>query len=308
MARHFAYASHAQVLSDHPLFSWEAVVDHSKKALRFAREKWAVPLCVGSVEELLMHFHPEVAVIATPPKGRVETMKTLKGVRGVMVEKPLGVTLRESVECVEFCRLKNIAMQVNYWRRGDELFQELAATRLSSFLGRPVAAFGLYGNGLMNNGSHMIDFVRMLLGDVKSAGVLSPQRAFEEGPIPGDKNFAFSLEMEQGAQVVFQPIQFGSYREVGIDIWGGEGRLSILQESLGIYLYPRERNRAISGEWEIASDRPKVIPATCGRALYRLYDNLADALLNGTPLWSAGEQALNSEKTVYDLLKKAGRD
>lgn len=305
MARYFAYASHAQVLSDHPMFSWQAVVDPSEQALRLAREKWAVPLCVGSVDELPRHFRPDVAVIATPPKGRKELTSRLESVKAFLVEKPLGTSLTESAEFVEDCFNRKVHLQVNFWRRGDELFQKFASTGLRDYVGRPQAVFGLYGNGLMNNGSHMIDFVRMLLGEVRSFGVVSPHRAFEEGPLPGDINTAFQLEMEGGTQVFFQPISFEPYREVGLEVWGHNGRLSILQEGLGIYLYPRERNRAISDEWEIASDKPKTLVATCGSALYRLYGNLGDALSKGTPLWSSGPQALKAEEIVHALIEKA---
>lgn len=43
MARHFPYATHAQVLRDHPGFDWRAVVDPSVDALAAARDGWNVP-------------------------------------------------------------------------------------------------------------------------------------------------------------------------------------------------------------------------------------------------------------------------
>mgnify|MGYP001412936739 CR=1 FL=1 len=58
----------------------------------------------------------------------------------------------------------NLPVLVNYWRRADRLFQALAAGGLTEHVGSPQAVFGLYGNGLVNNGGHLIDFLRMLLG------------------------------------------------------------------------------------------------------------------------------------------------
>jgi predicted dehydrogenase len=302
MGKYFKYATHGQVLRDHPRFSWEAVVDPSREACALAKRQWCVAAAVGNLGELPDRLEVEVAVIATPPGQRLEIVERLKGLKAVMVEKPLGETYEESQAFLESCRRKGIAVQVNFWRRGDAQFQRLARSKLRDHIGRPLAAFGIYGNGLKNNGCHMIDFTRMLLGEVTGARVIAPELGFEEGPLPRDRNVSFALEMEEGFSVLFHAIPFGSYREIGLDIWGETGRLSLLQESLGISLFPRTKNRAITGEWEIASDRPRILKPTCGRALYRLYDNLAAHLLRGDPLWSPGEEALRTEKVVQDLM------
>ncbi|MFC1883615.1 Gfo/Idh/MocA family protein [Thermodesulfobacteriota bacterium] len=303
MAKFFQYASHSQVLAAHPLFSWEAVVDKSDKALKRAADEWRIPVIVKSVDELAKKFQPEVAVIATPPQQRIDIIKKLPTLRAVLVEKPLGLTLTEALEFIEECDRRGIIIQVNFWRRGDEVFRTFAEGELEKTIGRPLAAFGLYGNGLMNNGSHMVDLGRMLFGEISRAEVLSPQTSFTEGPIPGDKNITFLLCFETGLNVLFQAITFVYYRENSLDIWGKKGRLGFYQESLGIYKYPRTKNRAITGEWEIASDMPKKLDPTCGMALYHMYDNIVEALINGTSLWSSGEEALKTEKIVHQLLE-----
>jgi predicted dehydrogenase len=43
MARHYPYATHAQVLAAHPGFSWDAVVDTDGEALAAARAEWKIP-------------------------------------------------------------------------------------------------------------------------------------------------------------------------------------------------------------------------------------------------------------------------
>jgi predicted dehydrogenase len=302
MAKYFPYATHAQVLADHPLFSWQAVVDPSDMALKAARDKWNIPLTVKSVDALLKKLKPDVAVIATPPGHRIEIIKKLTNLRAVFVEKPLGETYQESLEFLEECNNREITIQVNFWRRGDEFFRSLSQGELEKHIGKPEAAFGLYGNGLINNGSHMIDFVRMLCGDIRHAEVICPEASFAEGPIPNDRNVSFLLSVQSGLNLVFQAIPFRSYREISLDIWGERGRLGLYQESLGIYLYPRRKNRGLSGEWEISSDKPKVFEPTCGHALYRMYDNLAESILSGEPLWSPGATALETEKIIHGLL------
>ena len=309
MARYFKYATHAQVLSDHPRFAWEAVVDPSEDALAAAREHYQVPLLARSLEELAGVFEPEVAVIATPPGHRRGILDRLPGLAGILVEKPLGLNLHESRAFLQECGRRRIMVQVNLWRRADAFFRELAAGRLGQEIGRPLAVFGLYGNGIRNNGTHMVDFVRMLLGEIERVQAFNQVQAFVEGPLEGDPNFGFVLTLQDGLHAVFQSLPFRSYREIGLDIWGESGRLNILQEGLGIYLFPRARNRALQDDWEIASDRPRALSPTCGEALYRMYDNLADALEQGAGLWSPGESALRAEQVIEELLAsfEAGR-
>lgn len=305
MSRYFKYASHAQVLKEHARFTWNAVVDTSEEALSHARNEWNVPMCTSSIKDLSARLEPDLAVVSTPPGNRIELLEELPpSIRAIFVEKPLGPDLAQSMAFVEACKSRGIVLQVNYWRRGDEYFQSLAEGKLFDLIGIPYVGFGLYGNGLRNNGAHMIDFVQMLLGDIRAAEVVFPEEAFSEGPLSFDPNVSFALLLKDGPKVVFHSIPFSSYREVALDLWGSHGRLGLYQESLGILHYPRRKNRAVMEQWEISSDAFESIKPTCGQALYRMYDNLADALDFGVPLWSSGDSALKTEAILEELIGK----
>lgn len=303
MARYYPFATHAQVLAAHPSFSWEAVVDVSDKVLAVARQRWRIPHIARSVDELAHIYQPEVAIIATPPQFRSAIIEQLPSLRAVLVEKPLGLTLGDGQKFLDECCRRGILVQVNLWRRADECFRALATGRLAELVGRVQAAFGVYGNGLLNNGTHMVDFVRMLLGEVEAVQAIGGVLPYPAGPIPGDVNLPFNLRLRGGLVVLMQPIRFEHYRENSLDIWGEKARLSIMQEGLGIYLYPQRENRAMAGEREIASDQPSVLESTAGWALYQIYENLAAALHEGVPLWSSGESALQTVRAIEAVRK-----
>jgi hypothetical protein len=90
-----------------------------------------------------------------------------------------------------------------------------------------------------------------------------------------------------------------------LDIWGEKGRLQIVQEGLSLLLHPRQANRAMQGEGEIASDYPQLLTSTVGQAFYRMYSNLAAALQNEDELWSPGTSALQTAKIVQAILDSA---
>lgn len=306
MAKYYPYASHAQVLSMHPAFSWEAVVDISPAARQVARDRWGIQFVYETVDEMTHDYQPEVAIISTPPVTRLSLIEKLMSVRAVIVEKPLGLSLADGENFLNICSKQELLVQTNYWRRADERFQKLASGQLDKLIGHLQTAFGIYGNGLLNNGSHMIDFVRMLLGEIVCVQALSePTPPCPAGPIPGDVNIHFKLRLESDRIVVFNPIQFNHYRENSLDIWGEKGRLAIMQEGLGIYHYPLCPNRAICNEWEIATDHPEVLETTVGSAFYNLYSNLADALRNGSQLWSPGVSAYKTAVVMDAILQSA---
>lgn len=305
MARHYPFATHAQVLAAHADFDWQAVVDISEESRETARMKWGVPHAFGSVGEMARLIEPEVAVIATPPETRMAVIEALPAVRAVLVEKPLGLTSAGGEEFLAYCERRGIVVQVNLWRRADTTFRSLAEGRLRELIGAPQTAFVVYGNGLANNGTHMIDFVRMLLGEVESVqtlGGIEPRRA---GPIGGDVDVPFSMRVRGGVGVAAHPVRFEHYRENGLDVWGEKGRLSVRQEGLGIFLYQRREHRAMLGEREVAADEPQSLVSTVGHAFHEMYGNLAAALRGDAALWSPGDSALRTTRVVEAVLDSA---
>ncbi len=305
MAEYFTYATHAQVLSDHPAFDWLGAVDPSEQAQQAAREDWNIAHVAGDLASVAREVEPEIAVIAAPPGERAEIVQQLPTLKGVLVEKPLGLGGEEGQSFVKFCREKNVHVQVNFWRRGDDLFRQLAEGGLSDRIGRPQAAFATYGNGLFNNGGHMVDFIRMLLGDVATVQALDQPRLAEGAPQAEDQSVSFALGMASGAMVTVQPLDFSHYREIGLDIWGEKGRLALFQESLSITRFPVSDNRGLENEKEIASDAPETLEPSVGTALYNLYDNLAQTLGGKGALFSPGEQALETENILDGVLNSA---
>ncbi|MBT7771659.1 MAG: hypothetical protein HN705_16810, partial [Rhodospirillales bacterium] len=149
--------------------------------------------------------------------------------------------------------------------------------------------------------------IRMLLGEITAVQAGGPASPLENPPLPGDVHVAFSANLERGATVAIQPIDFTNYREIGLDIWGSLGRLTILQEGLSIRHYPVTENRALENEQEINSDVGTAIESTVSTALYNLYDNLYAATVEDAPLASSGTSAIRTENIINAVLSSADR-
>lgn len=307
MARHYPVATHAQALKEHPSFDWCAVVDPRLESRNSARDRWGVTSVFSTVEELARSKSIEVAVLATPPEARLEVIESLPNLRAVIVEKPLGTTLADAQMFVRACTERGIRIQVNYWRRADDCFRHLAQGELTEIVGTPQAVFGIYGNGLRNNGSHMIDFGRMLFGELASAEAVGSVVRHRTAPIRGDVDVPFRLIFKTGLCAMFQPVDFERYRENSLDIWGTEGRLQIVQEGLALVISPRVDHRATQGAHEIVSDRPITRTTSVGIAFRRLYDHTADMLANNADPVSSPDSALKTEAAVEAIFDSIPR-
>lgn len=300
MARHYPYAAHAQVLARHPAFEWRAVVDPDPAAQTEARDHWAVPVVASDLDSLgAAAAEIEFAVLATAPDTRLGIIEALPRLQAVLVEKPLGTSLETAQAFLDACAARGVTVAVNLWRRADTVLRALAAEELTERIGALQGGIALYGNGLRNNGTHMIDMVRMLCGEIVGGTLIGGDVGFAEGPIPGDRNPSFALDLAGGASIAFQPLRFAEYRENGLILWGTCGRIEVMNEGLSIAAYHRAANRAMQGEHEIAFDAPEFLLSAAGTALYAMYDNIAEVMACGhCRQASTGSSALTTARVV----------
>ena len=299
LATTYRYVSHAQVLAERDDIDWVAVVDPSQTARDAVQSKYGIEHAVASVADLPADCMVDIAVLATPPANRRGDLEGFPGLKGAMVEKPLGRDVGEAEDFADLCRERDIAVQVNYWRRSDEFFRSLADGGLESRVGVIQFINGVYCNGFMNNASHIVDFVRMLAGDVVEARALG---ARNDGEITG-----LALTMTTGVTATLHAVDADCYRENGLEIWGREGRLSILVEGLANSFAPRRESRTTAGDFEIATDASELLPSTVGEALGRVWANFIAHLRDGIDLDCPLASALATERVLAASLESQNR-
>jgi predicted dehydrogenase len=303
MACHYRYVSHAQVLADHPAFAWTAAIDRNRNNAVAVAARWNVPAAGARLEDIPDRATVEAAVLAVPPGERLAALDALPGLRAVLVEKPLGASLAEAESFAAACAARAITVQVNLPRRCDGTHRRLAEGGLARLIGAAQGATLVYGNGLVNNGTHMIDVARMLLGDVAAVGPAAGTTPRHEGPLDGDVNVPFAMRMRSGIPVFALPVAFTHYRENAIDIWGEHGRIALVQEGLRLLVYARAENRAMQGEHELVNDASVAETTTIGVSLRAVYDDLAEAVAGGRTPRSPVGSALATARIVEAVLR-----
>lgn len=306
VARFYPLFTHAQVLKDHPNFDWVSVVDIDGAARDEAKSRWGIADVADCVEGLTNAADIEVAVLATPPEHRLSLVEKLPNLKAVLTEKPLGRDNVDAGTFLDHCQERGILLQVNYPRRGDDRFLDLAAGGLEKYVGDIQVVFGIYGNGLRNNGSHMVDTCRLLFGEVIGVQALRRHEDHLDLPIQGDEAVDFILFMDGGIDVTLRAVDFRHYRENGLDIWGSAGRLTIYQEMTDFRHFNLGECRILDHHYEIVSDLGGLRVYEEQSMAYRnIYDNLFRAVNVGELLISSGENARINERIIETITVSA---
>lgn len=306
-SKYFPLGTHAKILKNHPLYDFVGVVDSNKEARFIAKNKWSIKHVFSSVEELKKKLCPDVIVISTPVGSRLNIIREFPNIKGFLCEKPLSLELKELKSIIQFCAKNRIMLQTNYWRRGNVYLQKLAFSTLEKKIGNVQAVFATYGNGIFNNGAHLLDFIFMLFGKPKLVSAQSKAKNFFNKSITYDIHIPFTITTDCGININVQPLNFEKYREVGVDIWGEKGRINITQEFLKALFFPVKKNRGLMQEKEIASDSPQNINIIDYKSYYNLYSNLANSINNKASLVSPASNELIVHKTILAIKRSADK-
>ena len=308
MSKTVKYATHAHSITSHSGFDLVAGVDNKNSNLEVAKRLWNIPELRNSIENLPNLENIEVAVLATGPEYRLDAIKLFPNLKAVVLEKPTSTSIEEGNLLETYCKNHNILVQVNLTRRTDQQMINLSNKNLMKKIGKLQAITGIYGNGLLNNATHMIDLVRMIAGEIKYVQALNVENRYLHGPIKDDLNVSFLLILESGVSATFNAINFNHYRENSIDIWGTKGRLEIIQEGLLLRYSFTDECRSCSGKEEINANKSIFSNTEYSDALYNLYSNLYLSLEKKDTLASSLRSALISEKTSFKILDSVSND
>ena len=245
-----------------------------------------------------------VSFLAGPDTDKVAILKALPNLAGAVFEKPIGGDPAQIIALTRVLSDSNITAQVCYPRRFDRSMIDLRQEIHEGCLGDVQTVSVIYGNGVKNNGSHLIDLVRYLLGELRLIGPVR-EHSYDHA-LKDDVNVNFCLLTEAGASVNFQCIDFREYRENSIDIWGTKGRVLLAQEGSSLFRWEVTPSRFGMGLMEIDSATPSIEKTCLGTALSEVYSNLYGALQGREKIISTMENALTTESLIHEITQAAG--
>lgn len=203
------------------------LVERDEARLREAGRARGVDALYDSAEALFAKEAVDIVSLCTPTEIRLPVIERAlaAGVKTLLIEKPLAKTVAEAERIAAAIDAHGARANVNYIRRWEPMLGELAARLSSGELGRVQHVSAVYGKGIVNNGTHLIDLLRWFFGEVSLSRVLRTRT--------GGSDPTVDVELSVGAGASAFPAYLlgtdsASYSVFEIDLVTTAGRIRIL--------------------------------------------------------------------------------
>ena len=239
----------------------------------------------------------DVISICSPTISHAQDLQASIGLQPKVIfcEKPVTASAEQTARLVAACKDSSIDLAVNYTRRWDPAVTDLKDGIEEGRWGMLRSVVGYYNKGLVNNGSHMLDLLHLLLGPLRVLHVGKGVEDFfaDDPTLPVWLEAAHSVPVHiacaHAADFAFFELQLVFARAVVTMEEGG--------------LFWRERGAAYSAEfagYRVPGEGVRR-PGGYAQAMQRAIDNIFGAVRRRDPLASTGESALAAQRLCEEI-------
>ena len=288
-------ATHATGFEYHSAYDLVGGVDPDDEKRKRFEKKFNKP-AYATLDELFS-IHLDVVSISVPTRLHFDVFREIikHPLKAVICEKPIASNVKEAEQMLKLSRVQNTPLLVNYMRRFEPGVLELKNIIRQKEFGEIYKGTVWYSKGIMNNGSHFIDLLRFLLGDISDIKILSKgQKGNEKDPEP-DVQVVFGKTV-----IYFLAGREECFSSMEIELIGEKGKIRYEAGGGNIYYHKVYSDPRISGYTIID---PEMIPINndMNRYQWHVLEHLVNYFQYGTPLNSDGDTALETLKSVEKI-------
>ncbi len=271
--------THAHAFTKHAGFNLIGFFDKDIKKAQKAANIWGGN-AFESINEAFSSEIIDVVSVAVPDEYHYAVLKEISKfpIKVVFAEKPLTKTVNEAKEIVQIYKEKNIDVIVNYSRRFVPEFERIENNIEKGIYGEYLTGTGYYGKGIIHNGSHLIDLLRYLIGEIDTIKPISSIQDF----YPDDKSISAVLTFENNKPFFIQYIDCRKYTIFEIDILFERKRIRIYDSGFKIEEYDIQENKIFKGYKNIVKNAE--IDTSLHNAMYNAAENIYRHLIEGQNL------------------------
>lgn len=300
-----------------------AACDINRERLRKFGKEFGVSHLYEDYKEMLQNEELDIVSICTWTDTHTEMiMECAKmGVKGVICEKPIALTLEDADMAISLCRQTGTRLIINHERRWDsyylkvkELIMEGVIGELRTIVGNVLtsapqpgdwhAEYRFVGGGpLLHDGTHLMDMLRFFGGEVD--WVIGHVERQTKGINVEDVAYAF-IQFKDGAHAVIEGGGLRNYYNFELDIQGSNGRILIGNEVHRFWV--REKSRHYLG-FMCLEERPFPSPDVIVNPWVAQVEEMISCIQNGHDSISNGEDgraALELVMAVYESARLGG--
>lgn len=182
---------------------------------------WGVPVFQDYIE-MLSRLKPDIVSVCLPPEGHQQAcLAALEaGARAIICEKPFTSSADAAFQLSAACAERGVLLAVNHWMRWCPQWNTVRDIVRSDGLGELQQARYIYAKGVRNSGSHAVDMLRYLWGEVRS--VRSEAATLLD---TGELNIDARITFRSGQIVDLRTVDYRRHFSTELDLIGTGGRL-----------------------------------------------------------------------------------
>lgn len=289
--------THARGYATHPQTRLVAACDTDERAVAEFIEHYPDVKVYADAVEMMRSERPDIVSVCTPTHLHAPVVSGIAalGPKVILCEKPVAYTLDDAALMAAECLRHDVELMVNHMRRFDPMHQQIAIALQNGLIGRITGGNIYYTSGIYNTGSHIIDTLRLMLGNV------SHVQAFAESSIVGkDPTIGGRLLFGGRANIFMHAIDVKDYLTFEIDLYGTEGRVRIYNSGFDSEIYLARDHRKFSGYKELQKVENPFLPGL--RSLMSpVIDNCVDVILNNGQPASPVMEAIHTLEAIVAL-------
>lgn len=264
--------THAHAFSKVEGFNLLGFVDISDDIGEKASNLWGVNY-YSTLEEAFNN-KIDVLSICVPDEYHYDILKKISNfpIKLVFVEKPLAKNMIEANEIIKIFKEKNIRCLVNYSRRFVTEFNILKDNISKGKYGKIISGNGYYGKGTLHNGSHLIDILRYLIGEIKNFQVINHKFDFYDD----DPSVSAIFNFEKGGNFVMQNIPCNNYTIFELELLFEHRRIRIIDSGFKIEEYSVIDSKVFNGYRNLSEENEYETQLSTAmlNAVINMYNNL----------------------------------
>lgn len=294
--------THAGAYTRDGRFSLAACVEPDEGRRKAFMREWNIPVGYSSIDEVVNIAQQfDVVSICSPTPCHAHDLEMALRLKPELVfcEKPVTASVAETERLVAEYRKANISLAVNYTRRWAPDIVQLQADMRAGLWGQLRSVAGIYNKGVLNNGSHMLDMLNLLVGNMDIVNVGFPVFDF----FPDDPTIPVWLNALQGVPVHIVCGHAGDYSIFELQFIFSQGVLTM--EEGGMFWRERRTLNSEIFKGYRTLDEGTRRTGEYHRAMLQATDNIYRAISRGDSLASTGESALAAQRACERIRQQA---
>ena len=252
-----------------------------------------------NIAELLEQQAIDVVSICVPDELHYELLLTLakQPVKFIFLEKPAVRTTEEADVIRALYGKLPTRVLVNYSRRFVPEIRKIWKAIKTGDYGAFLTGAGYYGKGLLHNGSHMVDLLQFLVGDVAAAAKISETVDYCDH----DPSVSALLTMRGGGVFHLHHIDCSKFDVFELDLIFERKRIRICELGTVIEEYSVNENEVFKGYRTLKKDAEYATEHR--KAIFHAVTNIRGNLERDEPLTCTLEESFDAIKTCSRILQ-----